>query len=443
MASSLSVANEANDFLDSINADSPIPEGRLEKLQELKAQMILYGFNAPFSALVARTKAEAIEPSAEEVQDQKKHAKFIRYIASLKKFTLNRIRAAISAHKLAIALADAGKPNFIRYLPLNGAYKQMLTEEGELAAESYRTLLSIFEQKRYPMRTASALIGFMQDGVEVERTIQLDANKDAKQSIENMFGKEATVKDVVLKKKSAGLIRNYSTKVSLFTMASICASISAKRLALEEEKKNERLAKYNSILRANKLVPDIGITETERFENVKQEMLKEGFLQKKLGRWLMDEEFEALLYRRRNQKRKSAMEFANLEVYRLLQWYYICMHADARKSYFGMPSVLAEPDEAHLAVLSELAPPNYPISHPPKLISGKLKMEEGAPPIPSRFWGPAYLCVKENLDKKWVCKELNIPETELENAISMVKNLVEKPSGRGAQFLESLKGERE
>jgi Zn-finger domain-containing protein len=128
MPSSLSIANEANNFLDIISPEKEIEEGRLEKLNEFKNAMILHGFNAPFSALLAMSKGEADTQAAEELQDQKKHAKLVRYIASLKKFTLSRVRVAIAAHRLAAGLADAGKPHLIRYLPLDGSYRKMLID---------------------------------------------------------------------------------------------------------------------------------------------------------------------------------------------------------------------------------------------------------------------------------------------------------------------------
>ncbi|MFH1306511.1 MAG: DUF530 family protein [Candidatus Micrarchaeota archaeon] len=439
MSESLRLANEANNYMDAINNSSEILDEREEKLQELKAKMIWYGFNSPFRVLVARAREERQENSAEEAQDQKKHTKQIRYIASLKKFTLNRTRVAIAAHKIAKALQEFGNEEVVKYLPLNGAYRKMLTDAGESAVEAYRKLLTIFEQKRYPMKTASALISLMQDGMEVERTVQIDANKDARKAIEKMFGKNAKVKDVQLKRKAAGLIKNYSTKVALFTMAALHAAEEAGRKLLEEEEGNGALKKYNQILRESGLSADCSIIESERFEDVKKRMVKEGFVQKIGYDWVMDEEFEALLYRRRQEKKRNAMNEADLLVYRLLQWYYITMHKDSRMVYGAMPSVLANPDEARLSVLQELAPPGYAVKHPPKVIGQKLKMEENAPPMNSRAWGPAFLCIKAKVDAKWAAEEMNVDEGEIASAIPIVKGLVEKPEGRGAEFLQKLK----
>jgi flagellar biosynthesis GTPase FlhF len=275
--------------------------------------------------------------------------------------------------------------------------------------------------------------------VEVERSIQIDANKDAKEHVKKMFGQDAQVKDVQLIRKSAALIKNYSSKVALFTMAAIHGSKQAAIKLEAEEAKDKRLAKYNSILREYSLVADSDIAETERFENVKERMQKEKFLLKKGLDWIMDDEFKALLNRRRAQRRRFAMESADALVYQILQWYYVTMHKDARMAYGSLPSVLAEPDEAHLSVLQELKPAGYALEHPPKIISQKIKMEESAPPMSSRAWGPAFICARAKLGAKWAADEMNVDEKEVERAISLIEGIMRQPHGRGAKFLSQLK----
>ncbi|PIT84992.1 hypothetical protein COU37_00510 [Candidatus Micrarchaeota archaeon CG10_big_fil_rev_8_21_14_0_10_45_29] len=438
MSESLHLVSDANNFLDSVSAERGDAANRLEKLNEFKARMIANGFNAPFGALMASAK-EAQKPGADEVADQKKHASYMRYVAKLKKFTLNRVRVAIAAHKMAQALEDANLDEMKEFLPYGGEYRKMLTKEGEYAADGYKSLLSRFEQKRYPMKSASALISLMHDGEEVERTVQIDASKNAAQTIEKMFGKSAKVKDVQLMRKAAGLIKNYSTKVALFSAACIYASKKAQKEALREERENKALAKYNQILREEGLCADCTITHADRFENVKKRMQKEGFVQKIGADMIMDAEFEALLHRRRAQKRKDSMQMAAFFVYKILSWYYVCMHEAARKAYSALPSVLAEPDEAHLSIMEDLVPPEYAIAHPAKTIWHKIKMEENAPPLSSAAWGPALVCIKEGVGASFAAKEFNVPKEEVEGAIGIVKSLIEKPHGRGAKFLKNLK----
>ncbi|MFA5108361.1 MAG: DUF530 family protein [Candidatus Micrarchaeia archaeon] len=439
MSDSLILTQEANDYLDSLEPSMQNAKKRIDKLNSYKAQMIIAGFDAPFRTLVAKAREDLQENSADEAADQRKHTKQIRYIASLKKFTLNRVRVAVAAHRLVQALEDANLAFLAKYLPLNGSYRKILTDSGENAAEAYHGLISIFEQKRYPIRTASALISLMQDGVEIERTIQVDANKNAKETIEKSFGKKAKVLEVRLSRKSAGLIKNYSTKVAIFSMAAAYASAHAAKELEAEEKENANLREYNNILRKNKLVPDSIISEAERFEDIKKQMQHAGFINKIGLDWVMHDEFYALLHRRKNQAKKIALQESEKIVYRLLQWYYVTMNKEMRMSYGAMPSVLANPDEAHLALLEDIAPKGYNLAHPAKVIAQKIAMEENAPPISSRAWGPAFLCVRASVSTQWAAKELNVDESEIKNAIPIIEGLAQGSHSRGAKFLEGLK----
>ena len=436
MSETLRLANEANDFLDALSQPK---QENLSKLSEYRSKMVEAGFSAPFKTLVARLRSEYLENAAQEAQDIKKHLKEIRYIASLKRSTLNRSRVAIAAHRFAQAFEDFGQSELIPYLPFGGDYKKRLIESGESAVDAYHSLISIFEQQRHAMKSASALVSFMNDGVEVERTINLDADKDAQEHIRKIFGDGAVVKEVELKRRSTSLIKNYSSKIAIFTAASSHATFIANEKMRIEEGKEHHIKRYNDILRKYGLTPDSDITETERFENVKKEMATAGFITKVSLDWIMEDEFKARLHTRRLQRKKAAISQAHLSVYQILRWYYICHNKESRASYGAMPSVLANPQPAQLAAFAELSPPGYLITNPVAVISSKLEMEERAPPMSSRVWGPAFVCVKAGVSTAWAAEEFEVDEKEIESALKIVRPLVEQPQGRGAQFLSKMK----
>ncbi|MDE1798184.1 MAG: DUF530 family protein [Candidatus Micrarchaeota archaeon] len=439
MSESLRFLSEVNAYLDSIDEAGDFRAERLEKLLEYKTEMLAFGFNAPFSAMMAQAKEELDEPTADENTDLRKQSQRARYVASLKKFSLNRVRVACAAHQVARALTDRARPELVALLPLGGSYRRALFAGGEAAVEAYRKLISLLQQRRFNVQGASAVVSLVQDGQEVERSIELGEGVDAKAQIKKMFGAGAQVKNVMLKRKSVALIKNYSTKVALFTVAALDGAHLAKQWMDEEEAKDERLVKYNSILRKHGLSPDVVLVETERFENVKKEAQEAGFLTRVKGEWKMEEGFISLLHSRRARRRRLAMDRADGLVYSLLQWYYIVFNSDARKAYGAMPSVLAEPDEEQLSVLTDLAPSGYPLAHGAKVIHAKLVFEKAAPPLPSRAWGPAFVCVRGQLPASWAATEFGVKEEEIAKAMPMVKSLVEKPTGRGAAFIADLK----
>jgi Zn-finger domain-containing protein len=439
MSESLRLVHEANNLMDSIDEKQEHDAKNLEDLNHLKTKMLSYGFNAPLKDIIAKATEQAQTKSADELADQKKQMGRIRYIASLKKFTLNRLRVAIAAHKIANALEDFKLEQEIKFLPLGGSYKQSLTKSGETAVNAYHELINLFEQRKNPLRSASAVIEFMQDGVEVERTIQLDADVDAKKKIADMFGADAKIKEVELKKKTAGLIKNYSTKVALFTMVAVSAAKKAEQKSKTEEQDDLQITQYNQILRHNGLVADSDITQAEGFDKIKKELIDKKFIIKNGFDLYLDEELEPKLYKRREKRRRDTLQDATNTVFRLLSWYYISMHEQARKSYSSLPSIIAMPEQEHLQVLNDLASPTNTLTNIADAVYEKMQFEKKAPPISSKAWGPAFLCIKKDIDSSIVATQLNLSKEEIESAIPLVKTLMQKPQGRAAQFLDGLK----
>ncbi len=434
----LPLIREANEFLDAIDENGS-SEGNVRLLEDYRSKMLLLGFNAPFAALMAQSRSESEEADATEMEDQRKQMKQIRYVASLKKSALNRARVALAAHRLQAALKEAGQDELAAHLPLGGSHLKLLTAGGDHAAEAYRKLMMLFERRSFSLKGASVTIKFEQDGETMERTLSLDAGADAKAAVRKIFGSGVKVSDILIRKKSAGLIKNHSARVALFTAAAVAGSLEGRRQLREQEKTDPRVGQYNSLLRAHGLVPDSTLLKTERFADVKTEAMGAGFLKKVKGEWAGDDEFEAALARRRAQHKHVALSVSCLGVLRLLQWYYVSLASDARQSLGAMPSVLADPTEAQLAVLNDLKPADYPIAHPPRVIAAKLSMEKLAPPLPSRAWGPAFLSLRSGAPLKWVCAELHAREKEAADALPLVRALIQKPEGRGAKFLGALK----
>jgi len=435
MSDSMRIAKEANEYFDGIS--SPLDDN-LDRILEYRSKMIESGFASPLKTLVAKLRSELVENSTEEAQDLRKHLKEIHYIASLKKSTLNRARIAIAAHKMATAFEDFGWEEIIEHLPFGGDYKKRLVEAGEHAVDAYHSLISIFEKSRHPFKSASAVISFENEGKRVERTINIDANKNAQEHIKHIFGQNAKVKDVQLRRKTVSIIKNYSSKIALFSAVSAYTAKIADEKLLFEEGHNASIKDYNQILRKHKLTPDSDLTQTDRFEDAKEELQKQGFLQKVQMDWVMEDEFAARLHKRRAERKKICIEQAHLCVYQLLQWYYITLNKESRAAYGAMPSILIEPEGSQLTALQQLTPPGYLITNPVKLIMDKIKMEKTAPPLNSKVWGPAFVCIKTGVSAKWAAEEFRISQKEIEAATELIRPLVQEPSGKGAKFSQKL-----
>jgi len=216
----LVLIQEANQFLDEIDERRTHDEKNIPTLEQLRSQMILLGFNAPFSALLSQAKAELDEADASELADQRKQARQIRYIASLKKSVLNRVRVALAAHRLRPALEAAGLSNFASRLPFGGSHLALLSQGGDYAADAYRKLMMLFERRSFSMAGATVTVKFMQDGQISERTLSLDAGADAKAAVQKLFGPGIEVADVII---ILGFFSIFQWEFSLTVLAAVLA----------------------------------------------------------------------------------------------------------------------------------------------------------------------------------------------------------------------------
>lgn len=438
MPDSLELVAEANEYLDSIDEQGQYDPARVAKLGEYKAAMLEAGFNAPFTSMLAQARAaEGDEDSGDDMADRSKQVKRLRYIASLKKFTLNRLRVSLAAHHLAQAMKDSGRPANVAELPFGGSYVKALSNAGEMALEGYHHCMSLLQPRRFSITGASALIR-----TEKGKAQALDLDKeDAAASIKALAG-GTKIKELIIRSQKQSLIKNHSTRVALLTMAAVMAEKKARAVMDEEEKGDAQVAGYNRLLKKHGVVIDSNIlVDDGRFEACQEEAARAGYLKKmKTSQSLMlDEELELKLFKRKQRHRHMAMDEAGAIVYHLLEWYYTCMHAEARKSYGAMPAVLAEPNEEQLGVLNHLQPRNHPLNHPAKILFEKIKMEAKNPPLPPKVWGPAFLAWRARLKSDWASSEFGVAEKDVAEALPVIRSLGEKTGGRGAKFLEGLK----
>ncbi|VVB57300.1 Uncharacterised protein [uncultured archaeon] len=441
MSDSLRLVAEVNGFLDSIDEQGRIDADRVPQLEAYKAEMLERGFGAPFLAMVAQARAELEDETADDMKDRSRQLKRLRYVASLKKFTLNRLRVSLAAHRLAQAMQESGRANMAEYLPRGGSYVKALSDGGEMAAEAYHYLMSLFLPRRFSISAASAVIKAVSGGQEEHKEVDLSNSEDAAHDLKELLGKTKGVREIAIAQKPKGLIRNHSTRVALFTAAAVGAEKKARQKMKEEEGTDAKLVAYNDLLRKHGIVPDVPVTALEGMEALRQEALAGGFAQKVHGELLMEEELELALHKRRAKYRRLCIDGAGETVYGLLTWYYVCFHAQGRKSYGAMPAVNAEPDEQLLHVMHELQPAQDALKHPDRMLAQKMALEARAPPLPSRAWGPAFMALKSGQDAKWAAEYFHVEEEAVAQAMPVVESLVSQPGGRGAKFLQGLKKE--
>ncbi len=154
--------NKCNEFLDELSKfkedilknlkidDTPYNElvkklnRNLEILEDLKEKMELHGFDTPF---IGVGKLKGCDES--DIYEIKTYTSYLRRMADEKKGALERVKYAITAHKIALGnlLDTSGNKKIIRYLPYDGAYKDILMNLPPLFIKTYKKLLNIFESE--------------------------------------------------------------------------------------------------------------------------------------------------------------------------------------------------------------------------------------------------------------------------------------------------------
>ena len=202
MTDSLELVAEVNEFLDTIDESGKFEPKRQSKLEAYKTAMLEAGFNAPFSAMIAQARDLGDdEESADDTQDRSKQVKRMRYIASLKKFTLNRLRVALASHRLEQALRESGRGELAEDLPFGGAYVKEMSKGGEMALEGYQYVMGLFQPKRFQLTGASAIIKTEKDKPQ---TLELD-EEDVAANLKALAGK-GKIKDIIISTQKQSLV---------------------------------------------------------------------------------------------------------------------------------------------------------------------------------------------------------------------------------------------
>lgn len=235
-------------------------KNRLEKLQELRSDMEVKGYAYPyrslskygikgynsyrssskhgFSTQTDKNYEESLENNKKELFENNKHNQIYRMKANSKKNIFNRVKSAISSHKIAIghfeefAIIKCGKcsktyriNNFFKvddgkcscssknlsigvlengvhrleiidYLPLSGNYMVLLSMLNNWGRESFKKILKYLKQtKNSSVKTVSVMIKFKKNDRWIRKKINLDSeySDSYEEKIREDYGKDVRI----------------------------------------------------------------------------------------------------------------------------------------------------------------------------------------------------------------------------------------------------------
>ncbi|MEM3030579.1 MAG: DUF530 family protein [Candidatus Micrarchaeia archaeon] len=453
MHSSLHLIARANAFLDELALGSGSPaelrrrlEGSLRVLIQLKEEMLFHGFAAPFIGITRVQPPDEEFASAEEARDLSKQIARMRYVASLKKFTLARTRIAIAAHKAALGELEHGlRPELLQVLPLDGNYIGRLTASREHGLHAYHALTELLADGGVE-EGVSVVIEHAKDGSPVRARFNLSTAKNLEEKVKRAFGESARI--LSLKPvASKGLVRRRSARVCLASAyAVLAASQVEKELAGQAP---ARVAAYASLLKKHGLEGDALVSEVDGYEELKEELAKNGLLRFEAGEAILDEEVASYLSRRRRLLRERAAKKAKeLLALDLLKFFLLVPRREREKGLLfpSLPPLLSKESLAFLEAIASL----HGIRNAAGIVAAKLKAEELKLNLGGRSFGSAFFYLNSDKPVEWCEKNFGLPRERILAAARTLAPLVEareerlrelgiEKSARAREFAEALR----
>lgn len=235
-------------------------QNNLDSLHDMREIMEIKGYTAPYRSINKYGRPLTGETKAEDMYDISRHTQYFRMNAAAKKNILDRVKSAISSHKIAvghleefatlecsschkkyrgheIALLTPGKCEcgqndlklhvnqegvyrlgIIPFLPLSGDYMVKLSELSPRSREAFRRIVRILKQeKRGIVKTVSLIIKVMEDNRWVRKRVTIDAQDDAnyEKEIRSQYGPNARIEMMQFHRKKPSIINDKHMQTAL------------------------------------------------------------------------------------------------------------------------------------------------------------------------------------------------------------------------------------
>lgn len=230
----------------------------LKKLQEMRDNMELKGFKAPYRSIQRYGANTASDLKYEDRAESSRHNQLFHIHASAKKNLLDRFKSAIASHKIAIGnLNEYGslqckkchkkyksfeinidtpqctcggefeliinpssccRPEIIEYLPLSGDYMVILNELGNTARQSFKTIINTLKKERKGVvKTVTLVIRLMENGRWIRKRVNLGSEYVDKyeEEIRKQYGKNVRIEFLQFRRIKPTVINDKHTRTAL------------------------------------------------------------------------------------------------------------------------------------------------------------------------------------------------------------------------------------
>jgi Uncharacterized protein conserved in archaea len=231
----------------------------MDTLQDMRETMEIKGYTAPYRSINKYGRPLTGETKAEDMYDVSRHTQYFRMNAAAKKNILDRVKSAMSSHRIAIGHLEefatlectscqrkykgheisliklnncqcggslelhvntegVYRLEIIPFLPLSGDYMVKLSELSPRSRQAFRSMVRILKQeKRGIVKTVSLVIKVMEDGRWVRKRVTIDAHDEAnyEKEIRSQYGSNARIEMMQFHRKKPSIINDKQVQTAL------------------------------------------------------------------------------------------------------------------------------------------------------------------------------------------------------------------------------------
>lgn len=235
-------------------------KSNMDTLQDMRENMEMKGYTAPYRSINKYGRPPSGEMKAEDMYDISRHSQYFRMNAAAKKNILDRVKSAMSSHRIAIGhleefvtieceschkkyrgheiselsqkKCECGETNLklhinqdgvyrleiIPFLPLSGDYMVKLSQLSPISRKAFRSMVRILKQeKRGIVKTVTLVIKVMEDGRWVRKRVTIDANDEGnyEKEIRKQYGSNARIELMQFHRKKPSIINDKQVQTAL------------------------------------------------------------------------------------------------------------------------------------------------------------------------------------------------------------------------------------
>ncbi len=326
----------------------------LEILEDLREKMELQGFDTPF---IGVGKLKGCDES--DIFEIKTYSSYLRRVVDEKKGALDRVKYAISAHKIALGnlLDSSGNKTIVKYLPYDGAYKSLLMNLPSLFIKSYKKILNVFESEgRGVLSSITMSLIVMENGRRKFKRVKIE-DEDYEAYIRRNYGDAiiASIKKNYSKNKliNDSYVKKTIALTYLITYKDEIEHTIEKELEKNLTKKQRNLIKRYKEIMAEYCPEDVegGIIDTRLMDELKLKRMKLIEKMEEEGCYRDGQPIEELNNSLNIEKEISEevcytipIKYLSLDLFK----YYLYNTPDERTRLNRFPSILITPSKVHL-----------------------------------------------------------------------------------------------